>query len=120
MDINLTTVLVAALGAGGIGAFARDLLTGLAKIRNGMAVSENSRKTDLASQLSAALVREAEQRARAERADRNRLRVQETNGRLRYMLVVNGHPLAEQPPEPELEEHITNAQLENAQGKETP
>lgn len=117
MEINLTTVLVAALGAGGIGAFAKDLLSGLAKIRGGVAVSETRRKADLASQLSAALIREAEQRARADRADRNRQRVQETNGRLRYTLVVNGIPLEEQPPEPDLEEAVTEAQLERARGE---
>lgn len=97
MDINATTVLVALLGAGGLGAILREIFLGVGRLSNGVAVKESSRKDDLVAERDRALAREAaaieredEERARGDRADRNRWAAEEFSARLQRIVILNG------------------------------
>lgn len=93
MDANgpgLVTILTLVLGAGGLGAFVREIAMGIGKLSSGMAGRESRRKIDIVQQRDEALTREAEQRARADDADVSRRRVAEYASALRRQLIENG------------------------------
>lgn len=113
MEINATTVLVAAIGSGGLGAVARELFTGLSKLRRGFSLRESGRKDDIVQERDRALARAAMSEAREEayrddrdREERNRRRVEKKNAALERVLILNGldHLV---PDDDELEDTIT-------------
>ncbi|WP_230670795.1 hypothetical protein [Rathayibacter sp. Leaf248] len=93
-DDNLVPLIVAILGAGGIGAFSSRGVSIYLKIRNGMSARESHRKNDLVAQ------RDREYQ-RAEISDRNRRRIEEHAGHLRRLLAELG--ATEIPPWPAIE-----------------
>jgi Sec-independent protein translocase protein TatA len=113
-DINLVAILVAVLGAGGLGAFAREIADVVTKLRNGVSARESKRKNDIITQRDAAV---AERNAANKRADaaegrtdrerENRRRMEVHAARLQRHLILVG----EVPDEwPEIDEttEITN------------
>lgn len=99
-DFSLTTVLVAALGAGGLGAFVREIFAGLSKVRNGVSARENDRRTDLVKRAERAERAEVAATERAERETRNRWSIEEYAMRLRRLLIQAG---IEPPDQPQVE-----------------
>lgn len=99
-DFSLTTVLVAVLGAGGLGVFVREIFAGLAKMRNGVSARENDRRGDLVQRADRAERAELAASERADRETRNRWRLEEYAMRLRRLLIENG---IEPPGEPSVE-----------------
>lgn len=89
-DFSLTTVLVAVLGAGGLGVFVREIFAGLAKMRSGVSARENDRRTDLVKRAERAERAEVAATERAERETRNRWSVEEYAMRLRRSLIERG------------------------------
>lgn len=89
-DFSLTTVLVAVLGAGGLGVFVREIFAGLAKMRSGVSARENDRRTDLVKRAERAERGELAAIERAERETRNRWSIEEHAMRMRMLLIQNG------------------------------
>lgn len=89
-DFSLTTVLVAVLGAGGLGVFVREIFAGLAKMRNGVSARENDRRSDLVARAERAERAELAATERAERETRNRWAIEEYAMRLRRLLIERG------------------------------
>jgi hypothetical protein len=83
-EVNVVAILVAVLGAGGAGAFAREVVDIVSKVRRGVSTRESNRKNDIIAQRDAA-VRAAEEERR------QRIAWQEYSGALRYQLRENGH-----------------------------
>ncbi len=89
-DVNLVAILVACLGAGGLGAFAREIADIASKVRRGVSTRESNRKNDIIAQRDSAIARfEAEQK-RADEERRRRIAWQEYAGILAYRLRVAG------------------------------
>ena len=110
MEINATTVLVAALGAGGIGAILREILSGIAKIARGVSLKESSRRVDLVTERDDALRRAGHLSDERDREESNRRIVQRHAAHLERIIIIAG--LHEQlPPLPVLEDTITPARL---------
>lgn len=103
MELNWTTIIVALIGTGGVGAFGREIVAGLRKMARGVAAKESSRADDIV----AARIR-AEQRALAaeiiaERRYENELTMRRHVARQDVMLIAAGvEPL----PEPELHDTL--------------
>lgn len=106
-DFSLTTVLVAVLGAGGLGVFVREIFAGLAKMRSGVSARENDRRTDLVRRAERAERGERVATERAERETRNRWRIEEYAQRLRRLLIQHG---IEPPGEPEVETTMSGSE----------
>lgn len=115
MDINATTVIVAALGAGGLGAILREILTGAAKIARGVSLKESSRKVDLVTERDDALRRARHLSNERDREERNRRRVENYAAHLTRIIILEGFT-DQMPPRPELEDTITSAQLRELTG----
>lgn len=110
MDINATTVIVAALGAGGLGAILREILTGAAKIARGVSLKESTRKIDLVTERDDALRRARYLSIERDREERNRRRVENYAAHLQRIIILEG--LDQQlPARPELEDTITPERL---------
>lgn len=97
MDFNWVAVLVAVLGAGGIGAAIREIASVISLTRKGVAGKEDKRRVDIITQRDHALAMQAEaeagERAADERADREairRRRWQEEAARLRRHIIEQG------------------------------
>lgn len=105
---QLLPVLVAVLGAGGFGAFFREIIAGLFKVAGGMSARESKRKVDIVQQRDAALARAAEAWRVVDDEARKRRGAQEEAARLRRLCIVNG---LEPGPEPDLGRTITRAEL---------
>lgn len=110
-DFSLTTVLVAVLGAGGLGVFVREIFAGLAKMRSGVSARENDRRTDLVKRAERAERAERIATERSERETRNRWRIEEYAQRLRRLLIQHG---IEPPGEPEVETTMTGEARDSA------
>jgi hypothetical protein len=82
-SINLVALVVALLGVGGVGVFAREIVGVITLIRNGVSAKESKRKNDLVAQ------RDREYR-RAESEARNRRRLEEYSAKLRRELIAAG------------------------------
>lgn len=80
---NLIPILVAVLGAGGFGAFFREIVAGIAKVVGGMSARESKLKVDIALQRDQALIR-------ADDEGTNRRRLQDYGARLRVRLIELG------------------------------
>lgn len=97
MDFNWVAVLVAIVGAGGIGALIREVVTVISLARKGVAGKEDKRRVDIIAQRDHALAMQAEaeagERAADARADREaatRRRWQEEAARLRRQIIDQG------------------------------
>lgn len=121
MDSNVTTLVVAALGAGGIGAVLREVIAGVGKLTRGVSVKERDRKDDLAGERDRALFRERaavqredEANERLDAAERNRRRVEAAAAVMERIIILAG--LAAQLPAPPVyEDTITPAHLREIQ-----
>lgn len=82
-DVNLVAVIVAVLGAGGLGAFVRELADIISKVRRGVSTKETNRKNDIIAMRDAAVKAAEEERSR-------RIAIQEYAGTLRWQLRENG------------------------------
>ncbi|MEV8269161.1 hypothetical protein AB0P19_02365 [Microbacterium oleivorans] len=92
-DINFVAILVACLGTGGLGLFAREIADIVSKVRRGVSTRETNRRNDIIGQRDAALARAADQEKRADHEREKRIAWQEHAGRLTFQLRVNGvHP----------------------------
>jgi uncharacterized protein YaiL (DUF2058 family) len=108
MDNLVVPILVAILGAGGFGAFFREIVAGIIKVVGGMSARESSRKVDIVQQRDAALAREAKAwRLVDEEAAKRRVE-QEYAARLRRQLIEAG---IEPDEAPVREKTLTKAQL---------
>lgn len=72
-DVNIVAILVACLGAGGLGAFAREIADIASKVRRGVSTRESNRKNDIIAQRDEALELAKDERERAD--DERRLRI---------------------------------------------
>jgi hypothetical protein len=87
---EILPVIVAVLGAGGAGAFLREIVSGVLKVVGGVSARESKRKVDIVQQRDEALARASAADMRADgEADKRRL-VQENEARLRRLCIVNG------------------------------
>lgn len=89
-NVNVVAVIVAVLGAGGLGAFARELADIASKVRRGVSTREVNRKNDIIAQRDAAIAREATEQARADAERQRRIAWQEHAGLLAFRLRTNG------------------------------
>lgn len=89
-DVNLVTIIVAVLGAGGLGAFAREIADIVSKVRRGVSTKETNRKNDIIAQRDTATKAAEEER-------RRRIAWQEYSGSLRWQLRENGLTPSELP-----------------------
>lgn len=117
METNATTLLVAALGAGGLGAILREIFVGIGKLARGVSLKESSRKTDLVNERDEALRRAGHLQDERDREERNRRRVEAHTARLERIIILAGLD-AQLPLPPELEDTITPARMR--QTKEAP
>ncbi|QJU54319.1 hypothetical protein SCB71_14330 [Herbiconiux sp. KACC 21604] len=83
MEINLVALIVAVVGAGGFGVFAREIVSVVTLVRNGVSAKESRRKNDLVAQ------RDYEY-DRAETEAMNRRILAEHVSELRRLLIENG------------------------------
>lgn len=115
MDNLIVPIIVAILGAGGFGAFFREIVAGIVKVAGGMSARESKRKVDIVQQRDAALAREAKAwRLVDGEAEKRRLE-QEYSARLRRQLIENG---IEPGAAPVHESTVTRKQLAELQEKE--
>jgi hypothetical protein len=94
-DIN-PALIIAILGAGGLGAFIKDIFEGLWKLRRGVSARETKRKIDVVLQRDEAI-------ERASRAEHNVDTLREYATELRIKLLEAGMARTDIPPMPELE-----------------
>jgi hypothetical protein len=87
---DVVPVIVAALGSGGAGLFLKDLIGSVGKLRRGVSARETQRRIDIIQQRDEAIVREDEQRARADASDIRARNAVELVARLRVQLLTNG------------------------------
>jgi len=109
--MDATTLLVAILGAGGIGALIKTVFDVIIKARSGVAIRDSKRRADIQQQLLEALAREDEQRDRAEAAERNVRRLQDTISVYRRAMIEEGHKPESLPAWPRLEDTLTRAEV---------
>jgi len=89
-NASLVTIIVAVLGAGGLGAFAREIADIVSKVRRGVSTRETNRKNDIIGQRDAALERANAEQARADRERALRIAWQVHAGTLSYRLRSSG------------------------------
>lgn len=89
-ELDLVPIIVALLGAGGLGAFAREIGDLISKVKRGVSTRETTRKNDIIAMRDAA-VKAAEAAATdADTERRRRIAWQGYSGSLRYQLRENG------------------------------
>lgn len=88
--VSLVTILVAVLGAGGLGAFAREIADIASKVRRGVSTRESNRKNDIIAQRDTASERAKAEQLRADREREFRIAWQEYAGLLAFRLRSNG------------------------------
>lgn len=103
MKLDIVPLVVAILGAGGIGAFFRDALIGLSKLRRGVSARETKRRIDIVQQRDEAIDRAYSANERAEMAERNVASMREYTTDLRIRLREQGVPFDQIPAAPDLE-----------------
>ncbi|MCK2031255.1 hypothetical protein [Microbacterium galbinum] len=89
-NVNLVTIIVAVLGAGGLGAFAREIADIASKVRRGVSTRESNRKNDIIAQRDAALAREKAEQQRADAERHARIGWQGYAGTLAFRLRSSG------------------------------
>lgn len=112
---NIVPLVVGILGAGGLGAFFREIVSGVLKVGGGVSARESKRKLDIVQQRDIALAREAKAwRLVDEEAAKRRL-LQDYAAHLRVALIEQG---VEPEPEPTISKTITREQLVRLQNEE--
>ena len=114
---NWLPLIVAALGAGGFGAFFREIVTGVTKVIGGVSARESNRKVDIVTQRDAALARESKAYELLDKEAAKRRLEQEYSARLRRQLIEEGF---EPEPAPSYEKTITKQQLSELRETENP
>lgn len=89
-NVNVVTIIVAVLGAGGLGAFAREIADIASKVRRGVSTRETNRKNDIIGQRDAAVLRANAEQARADLERERRISWQGYAGTLAYQLRSSG------------------------------
>lgn len=96
-DINIVALVVAVVGAGGIGVAIREIVGVVTLARNGMSGKEDKRRNDIVAQRDLAIQQAKEAKkeadaadARADREADSRRRYQEAHARLRRRLIEQG------------------------------
>jgi hypothetical protein len=110
-DVNPIAALVTIIGVGGAGAFIRDGVDALLKLRGGMSARESKRKIDIVQQRDEAMAREAAERERADREARDRGALAEYAAALRVQLIEMGVKRTELDKWPDLERTIPRTRL---------
>jgi hypothetical protein len=122
-NINLVALVVAFLGAGGIGVFFREIVSIVTLIKNGVSAKESKRKNDLVAQRDHEFARAERAIVERDMEARNRRRLEEYSAYLRRALVEirAEHSIREWP---DLEDTLTGAQVramnENTEGEPAP
>lgn len=109
--VDVVTIIVAVVGAGGLGAFFRELISGISKISRGVSAKESKRKVDIVSQRDEALRREEFWRHKADASDRNRRKSDEYAAQMRLALINNGVTIQDLPKRPVYEDTLSRAEL---------
>ena len=117
MQLDLVPLIVALIGVGGLGAFFREIVTGVAKVLGGMSARESKRKVDIVEQRDVAVAREQKAWRLVDDEAAKRRKALEYSARLRRLLIQNG---IEPPDEPVFEKTLTKAQLKELRETETP
>lgn len=104
-------VIIAILGAGGLGAFFKDIVEGLWKLRRGVSARETKRRIDVVQQRDEAI-------ERAARAERNVDAMREYTTELRIKLLDMRVPRADIPTQPDLERTIPSHMLKQIKDQE--
>lgn len=104
-------VIIALLGAGGLGAFFKDIVEGLWKLRRGVSARETKRRIDVVQQRDEAI-------ERAARAERNVDRMREYTTELRIKLLEMRVRREDIPAQPELERTIPSHTLRQIKEQE--
>lgn len=115
MKVDLVPLIIAVIGAGGLGAFFREIIAGVTKVLGGMSARESNRKIDLIEQRDAAIAREAKAFRLVDAEANKRRAIQEWAARMQRQLIVAG---IEPVKEPALEKSITRAELKELRGTE--
>lgn len=115
MKVDLVPLIIAVIGAGGLGAFFREIIAGITKVLGGMSARETNRKVDLIEQRDVAIAREAKAFRLVDSEANKRREIQEWAARLQRQLIVAGIEPVE---EPVLEKSITKAELKELRGTE--
>ena len=95
---NFVPLLVGVLGAGGLGAFFREIVSGLLKVGGGVSARESKRKLDIVQQRDVALAREAKAWTLVDSEAAKRRAFQEYAARLRRRMIVAGLEPEPEPP----------------------
>lgn len=106
-------LVIAALGAGGLGAFISSIVGSISKLRSGVAARESKRKSDIIAAKEDALRREAEQRDRADMAERNVRRLSDYARDLRGILIEDYRAKEKLPRWPTLEDTLSLAEIDH-------
>ena len=116
---NLDPALVIAfLGAGGLGAFFKDIFEGLWKLRSGVSARETKRRIDVVQQRDEAYTRLELERERADRAERNVATLREYTTSLRIALLEAKVPRTRIEPIPDLERTVPRHEVRKTLDKE--
>lgn len=115
MKLDLVPLIIAVIGAGGLGAFFREIVAGVTKVLGGMSARESKRKVDIVQQRDEAISREARAWKLVDGEAEKRRTIQEWAARLERRLILAG---LEYEPEPVLEKTITKSQLRELRAKE--
>lgn len=102
-NVNVVALVVAVLGAGGIGVFFRELVSIITLIRTGVSAKEATRKNDLVAQRDREFQRAEAADQRADTEGRNRRRLEEYSSLLRRRLIDLGIAPSDLPKWPDLE-----------------
>lgn len=114
---NLLPILVAVLGAGGFGAFFREIVAGVVKVAGGMSARESKRKVDIVLQRDEAIAREAKAWSLVDAEAAKRRLEQEYAARLKRQLIEAG---IEPEGAPVYEKTLTRTQLKQLRETESP
>lgn len=116
---NLDPALVIALlGAGGLGAFFKDIFEGLWKLRSGVSARETKRRIDVVQQRDEAYTRLELERERADRAERNVATLREYTTNLRIALLEAKVPKEQIEQQPDLERTMPRSEARKVIDKE--
>jgi len=111
-------LVIALLGAGGLGAFVKDIFEGLWKLRSGVSARETKRRIDVVQQRDEAYTRLEQERDRADRAERNVAALREYVTDLRIQLRTAGVQRNEIAPQPDLERTLDRNEVRRIIDKE--
>lgn len=108
---EIVTLVAAILGASGVGAFFREIVSGIGKISGGISSRESRRRIDIAQERDDAIRMEEHWKARADMADRNRRKSDEYAAQLRIALIDMGVSRKDLPCRPSYEDQTGRPEL---------